>query len=281
MPRTRPTVCVVGPLTPETLFSLEHPLLLEMHAQFASRGIGWEQVFDARLGGRNPAPRLAQLVNARRQACWILFGAPEPIQRWFATADVHALVLGSGVAGLNLPSVDLDYGAIGWHAAGAILRHGHTRVALVLPARPLPGDIASREAFLRYVDQRVTGVTVTNCEAPVDPAQFRATLRRLLGSSRRPTALLSLRPSLTLTLLTHVLGEGLRVPEDVSIVTRDTHPLIESALPELTRYISPVTKRATRTVRIASALLAGRRVQPIPSLVTASFVPGATLAAAP
>lgn len=273
-----PRVCVVSPFGRKQMLA-EHPVLLDMHAQLAARGISWEEMFDAKLAGPRPEARLQTLVAGREHACWILFATPEPIQRWFTQSRVAAVVVGSAAPGLRLPSVDLDHAAVGRHAAGAILREGHTRIAVVAPANALPGDLACRDGFLAATRVHLPRVTVHELGAPDLPARFRAKLDPLLHRPDRPTAIFSMRPTHTLTLLTHVLASGLRIPSDVSVVSRDTHQLIEAALPELTRYSSPPAVLATRAVRLALKLLAGRVVPPEPSLVMPTFVRGATLGA--
>lgn len=272
-------VCVVSPIPLTAPFLPDHPVILEMHAQFASQGVRWDAVFEPKLGGKHPDTRLAQLIESRPNVGWILFCSPEPIQRWFASAGVPALVLGSCPVGLNLPSVDLDYRAVGWHAAGAMVRYGHRNLGLIVPAKLLPGDVACREGFARYLEQQANGAETIEFSAPESPALFRTRLAGLLHSPNRPTALLNMRPTLSLTMITEILGAGLKIPGDVSVIVRDSHPLIESALPEYTRYSSPSAQLATRAVRIATGLLLGHDVPTKPSLVTPTFVPGATLAA--
>lgn len=276
-----PAVCVIYPVSPDSTFFLEHPLLLEMHAEFASRGIGWEVLSDPKLGTERPQKRLKQLVEARPHACWILFSTLEPLQAWFAAADVPAVVLGSCPADIALPSADINYEAVGWHAAGEVVRHGHTNVALILPPEPLPGDRASRRGFLRYMERRTPAPTVTDWNIPDQVAPRRAKLERLLSGGSRPTVLVSLRPALTIAVVAAVLAAGLRIPQDVSIISRDTHPLLDAALPDLTRYRSTYKQLAMRAVRIAARVLAGRAVPARPSLVTPTFVPGGTLAQRP
>lgn len=277
----QPAVCVICPVTLSESVALAHPILLEMHAEFASRGVGWDVVFESRFRGRRPEARLSEVVAGRPRICWILLAVAEPIQRWFAASGIPAVVLGSCVPGLQLPSVDLNYGAVGWHAAGAIVRQGHKRLGLILPARMLPGDAATRDQFLRYLKERAAGVCVSDCRMPDDPVRREVTLDRLLAGPQRPTAVLSQRPALTLAVVLHALRRGLSIPRDLSIVSRDTLPVFDAAVPELTRYSSTATKLTSRIVKIALHLLAGRKVPSTPNLLTPQFIAGATLAATP
>lgn len=165
----------------------------------------------------------------------------------------------------------------GWHAAGTLLRHGHRRIALILPAEPLAGDEASRAGFYRYLKQQTEDVSVIECHAPEQPERCRAKFAELLSTKQRPTALFSLRPALTIALMVQVMESGFRVPQDVSIISRDSHLLLETALPELTRYRSTAKTLALRAVRTAMKIIAGRKVPPKPGFVTPIFVRGATL----
>lgn len=271
-------ICVAGAASWGGRSVHVHPMLLELHSQFASRGIRWEGMLDARLGERHPGARLKQLVAARPHVAWILFTAPPPIQRWFAAAGVPALVLGSCAEGVALPSIDYDYAAMGWHSAGAMVRHGHVHLGLVLPAKILPGDAACREGVLRFIKQHGGSLRLTEVAEPEDPAQLRARLKRALCGPNRPTAVLNMRPNIGLVLITEILAAGLRIPADISVILRDTHPLIETSLPEYTRYLTTASKLATRAVRLANSLLLGRKISATPSLITPEFIPGSTLA---
>jgi DNA-binding LacI/PurR family transcriptional regulator len=252
-----------------------------MHVLLASQGVRWEEISDARLAGEHPENRLKELVAARPRVCWILIGASERIQRWIAAAGVPALILGSCAPTLGLPHVDVDYGATGWHAAGMMLTHGHSAVGLVLPPEPLPGDLACRDSFCRYIGLRAKSIKVIEVTLTASTDQFKRAIARLFAGDRRPTAVLSMRPAGTIALIMTALELGLRIPRDISIISRDTHSMLEAALPDLTRYRNSPMKRATRAFNIARNLLAGRPVTNKQILLTPTFVRGSTLGPAP
>lgn len=276
--RSRPAVCVVCPVSPEALYFQDHPVLLEMHAEFARRGVRWEVVFEPRLSGTHPEGLLGPLVASRPDPCWILFAAPEPLHRWFAVRRLPTLVVGSCFPGIDLPAADTDYGAAGWHAAGVMVRHGHRRVAVVLPEQCLPGDTAARAGFHRHLAQHAPDVSVTDWSSPHDPGRRRAALDRLLTGPHRPTAVFTLGPALSFAAYLSAVSVGLRIPQDLSIIARDSHPFFDWTLPELTRYGSTATTLGRRAVRIVLRLLAGQNASTSPSLVMPAFLPGGTLA---
>jgi len=275
-----PTICLVVPSSRESLGFSGHPVLMEMRAQFAVLGIGWEEIFDRTLGGRHPETRLASMVNGRRHVCWLLLGASATIQRWFQQAKVPVLVLGSCHAGVELPSVDVDYFAIGWHASGCLAKAGHSRVALVLPNRPLAGDLACLRGLTEYIVQRERAITVVEVAAGPSRAGLLAKLDNLLARDPRPTAVFCIHVDHLLMVLMHLLRSGWKVPQQVSLLCRETHTAIDLGLPEVTRYRSPAVKQAHQAVRVAQSMLAGHHVPTKPHLIMPAFEPGGTLAKA-
>ena len=275
-----PTVCLVVPSARESLGFSGHPVLMEMRARFAVQGIGWEEVFDRTLGGRHPEARLANIVHGRHHVCWLLLGASATIQRWFAQARVPTLVLGSCHAGVALPSVDVNYHAIGWHAAGCVARHGHRRVALVLPHRPLAGDLACQRGLSEYIHQRDTQISVVEVTVGPSRAGLLATLDRVLRGATPATAVFCIHVEHLLMVLVHLLKTGRRVPQDVSLMCRETRTSLDLGLPEITRYRSPAVKQARLAVRIALNMLSGHHPSTTPCLIMPAFVPGETLAVA-
>ncbi|MDB6092741.1 MAG: transcriptional regulator [Verrucomicrobia bacterium] len=275
-----PTVCLVVPSPRESHGFTGHPVLTEMRAQFAVQGIGWEEVFDRTLGGRHPETRLASLVHGRHHVCWLLVGASATIQRWFQQAKVPTLVLGSCHEGVDLPSVDVNYYAIGWHAAGCLTKNGHRCVALISPHRPLAGDLACLHGLTEYITQQDKRIAVIEVGAGPSRAGLLSTVDRLLAKGEPPTAIFCIHVPHVLTMLVHLLRSGRRVPQDISLLCRETHTSVDLGVPELTRYRSPVMKQAHHAVRIAQSMLAGHHVTTVPNLIMPAFVPGETLARA-
>lgn len=275
-----PTVCLVVPSSRESLGFSGHPVLMEMRARFAEQGVGWEEIFDRTLGGGHPESRLASIVSGRRHVCWLLLGASATIQRWFAEARVPTLVLGSCHSGVELPSVDVNYYAIGWHMAGSIAKHGHRRVAFVLPHQALAGDLACLRGLSEYIRRRERQISVVELSAGQSRAGLLAALDHLLRSPDPATAIFCIHVEHLLMVLVHLLKSGRRVPNEVSLICRETSTSVDLGVPEITRYSSPAAKQARLAVRIAQSMLSGHQVMTSPNLILPAFVPGETLARA-
>jgi hypothetical protein len=274
-----PLVCIVSPQARSVILPDEHPVLLQLHARFAANGIAWEEVFDRKLAGPRPESRLRELSARHPRACWLMLASTAPMQRWFAQSGLPALVLGSCHADILLPSIDINYRAMGWHAAGVMLKHGHRRLALVLPSQLLAGDLACVKGVRAYLALASTPTKLIEINAGPDPRTLRLKLDRMLALTDRPTAIFCLMQSHALTTLLHLLEQGRRLPADVSLIARDLHSLMESAMPDLAHYSRPVIRVTSRALRLTQALLAGRSVPAQPSLINPVFLPGRTLAA--
>lgn len=274
-----PMVSVISPIPHSRLGLNQHPVLQELHAQLASRGIGWEEVFDARLANPRPAAILKELVRPRPDHCWLAIASTGAMQHWMVSAGIPVLILGSCHDGVELPSIDLNYRAVGWHAAGSIARHGHTHIGLVMRDKPLAGDLASMEGFFDYASQRQ--LVLKQIIVPSDIRSLYKSLERLLHSPTPLTALMSMRPAYSLALSAWLPAIGKRIPQDISLISRDTHPLIDEGLPHLTRYSSAITDLARKAVRLIETTLHSGQVSLKPTRITPRFIPGTTLDKAP
>lgn len=273
-----PTVCLVVPSSRESLGLGGRPVIMEMRARFAECGVGWEEIFDRTLGRRHPESRLASIVSGRRHVCWLLLGASSTIQRWFAETGVPALVLGSCHEGIKLPFVDVNYHAIGWHAAGYLAKHGHRSVAVVIPQQPFAGDLACLRGLVKYGDRTEMPVSVIEIAAGSSRAGLLATLDRVLRSANAPTAIFCMHVEHLLMVLVHLLRSGRRVPTEVSVICRETVTSLDRGLPEITRYQSPTAKQARMTVRVAQSMLSGHPLKKMANLILPAFVAGETVA---
>ena len=275
---TPQAVCVIYPVSQGIAYSGRYPVVVAaMRELFATKGIGWEEALDARFHGSNPDRLLHDLVARRKNICWILLACPAPVQRWFYQVGAPAFILGSCLPGVELPSIDIDHHAVGWHAAGNAIKHGHRHIGLLQAVHPLAGDLASQKGFLDYIAKTSTQVTITTILVDDESAAFDTRLRRLARSRQRPTVLFSNQLPPALRAIFILLQCGLQIPRDISLVVGDSHFLVDSVLPEITRYQRGHLQHAECAVRIAQALITGRRVGLKPRLFIPVFIAGSTL----
>lgn len=213
---------------------------------------------------------LTHLERSHPGGIWILHLAPEALQRAFAARGLPALVAGSAAAGVDLPSVDLDYRAVCRHAAGLLRAKGRQRPVLLLPDSAAPGDAESAEGFL----EGFPGARVRHHDCT--PAGLCRLVRSLCAGREAADALLVGRSAHALTALTCLLGEGCRVPHDVALIARDSDAFLAHAVPAPARYASDPRRWAGAVTRLVLRLAEGVRTRSQHRLMP-DFVPGDTL----
>ena len=229
--------------------------------------------------GARPERSLAKLLADHPHACWVLAGSTEPTQRWFAQKKVPALVVGTRHGDVALPDVDVDFLAMGRHVAGRLVSSGHRRAAIMLSNSA--GYIASEsecERGFRAVLERAGGEALAVYH-PRDRDGLLRTLRRLYTPRDFPTAVVVINSLDYLTTISFLTRMGLRVPEDISVVSRTDDAFMMALLPEPTRYRASPHALARRIFRFLLPLVEGRPLPRPHARIMPEFIPGQSLAA--
>ncbi len=274
----------VALLSPETLERLRPSQALwidELRAMLIERGCRLHVFHGSQYFRANPSAALEKLVAQHPHGCWVLTLSHETTQRWFERKGVPCAVAGSVYAGLGLPFRDLDHRAMCRHAAGMMLAQGHRKVALLIQKSRRAGDMESEAGFVEgvrssphpdaevlvgYHDATVTGIS--------------AALRRLMDQKPPPTALLVANAYHYLTVVGRLAQAGWRVPEDVSVVSRDEDPFLDFLVPTPARYSVSAHMMARTLLRPVLELLEGGMVTHRAIRIMPDFNKGETLAAA-
>lgn len=217
---------------------------------------------------------LKKLVASLKPAVWVLFRSTEVMQRWFAAQDAVAVIAGTCAEGVNLPSVDVDYRAACRHAASLLLRRGHQRLALLLPDSSHGGDAESELGFREGAGTRVLASVLRHRESP--EALVRC-LDDCLRQRRPPTALVVARSAHVLTVLTHLLRQGKRVPADVAVISRDEDEFLQHVVPKVSRYAADPAKFARQLARLVLDAARHGVVKPKTVRLMPAYVAGETV----
>jgi len=206
----------------------------------------------AKYFGHDAARSLARLTRENSARAWIVGGSNLPLQRWFAASGVPAIIAGSAHAGVALPSVDTDHRALCRHSAALLLRQGHRRLALFLEHGGHAGDAESEQGFREGLAGARGAAEPLVCFPERSAPSIIREIRRLLALPRPPTGWLVSNSYAYLTVQSYLASVGLRVPADVSVVSRDEERFL--------RFLHPVpTFYSTRPARFAQVLHQGLR----------------------
>lgn len=199
-----------------------------------------------------PAGGLKKLTQRVPAAAWVMFRSSPVMQRWFVDQQLPAVIAGSCVDGMELPSVDLDYRATCRHAATMLMQKGHRRIALLLPASAHGGDTDSAQGFHEaFATSASRGIVVQHHETAEHVIE---SLNEALKRKPAPTAFLVARSIHTLTVVTHLLRLGHKLPRDIAIVSRDDDAFLDHVVPKVTRYSADAAKFAKRLAKLVLEL---------------------------
>jgi DNA-binding LacI/PurR family transcriptional regulator len=232
----------------------------------------------ASLWHGDPAAHLARLTASTETTGWILHRASPAIQRWFEESQLHCVVLGPCHEGITLPSVALDYAAIGCHAASEASRLGHHHIGFVAFDRNSTGTSNTLLGLGSIASSvgRAGKVTVINDDGTANG------LRRELALTMRgvdPPTLIMVTEAIQALPVAGILREmNLIVPGDVSLIVRDHEPYLERSIPEFSRYNFDWLRFGRAVATLLNEMIETGIRKPRQRTLAPVFIPGRTLA---
>ncbi len=275
----------VGLLTPESIENLRPYTALwvdELRALLFENRVRLAAFSGHRYFSGHPDKALARLASQHPQRCWVLAHSNKHIQQWFHDHRIPCIIAGSSHEGLPLTNVDLDYFAICRHAAGAMLRLGHRRIALFMRQSDRAGDLESERGFedgARRSPHRDVEPTIVRHDGTVEGA-YRS-LDRLFRLATAPTALLVAQSTSYLTTISFLAERGIRVPNDISLICREDETFLAYLKPSPTRYAGNPKTYAKRLLLQLQLVLAGETGAHSIHRIEPKFIPGNSLGPAP
>lgn len=276
-PVTRAALLLPEPIEdarPFTVLWVNHLMTLLHHA-----GMELEVMAGWKYFGQNAAQSLQKLVDTHPARCWILARSHRPLQEWFAASGVSAIVAGSSHEGVELPCVDINHHALCRHAALAFMREGHKRLALFLEKAEHGGDLASEQGFRDGIAEFEGACAPLVCRPAKGAASIVRELRRILAMRPAPTGFLLSNSFSYLTVLSYLASQGLRVPRDVSLISRDEEPFLPYLHPTPTRYAAPPAKFATALYQAIKRVIEQGAPRRFDVRIMPDFIKGGTVAA--
>jgi LacI family transcriptional regulator len=171
----------------------------------------------------------------------------------------------------TVPVVTIDFEKAGYLAGRHLRKLGHRHLTVIadLPAHHIRVD-GARRAFAED-GIAVPGHCVFTAPGAAPDSGYEAALRALAGprTDDRTTAVFTSTDAIALGVMEAVRHQGLRVPEDISVVGIDDIPQAAHAHPPLTTVALPVRRMAREATELLWRGIAGNRpVTPALSLLT-------------
>lgn len=171
-------------------------------------------------------------------------------------------ILDEDVEGTDVPKVFCDNFGGGYAAARNLVEAGHRRIAFLGGPRDMMSTgerLAGCRKALSEAGPEATIATATYGNYSV--AQGRAAAEELLGNLNGATAVLAASDGMAVGFMEILTERGMRVPDDLSIITFDDVEPVHLFNPPLTAIHQPVAEMGRRGVEIV-ALQAGGQTPP-------------------
>lgn len=233
--------------------------------------------YGRKFARKDPGRALRQLVTQHTHRCWILLLSSESVQQWFQASQIPCVVAGSLYGGVSLPCCDVDQHAVCRHAAGVLLGRGHRQLALLMQKTKRAGDIESEAGFVEGA--RRAGASVMFGYHDATPGGIATAVRRLMQCKPAPTAFMVANSVHLIGVLSCLARLGSRIPENVSIISRDGGPYCDYVMPPLTHYaLSPRIFAKTLFAQVLQLLETGSVTKRV-SKIMPDYRPGQSVAA--
>lgn len=168
----------------------------------------------------------------------------------------YLLIDQNGGPSLDRIRIDDDRG--GRLAAQHLLAFGHQRVAVVMPEHATQNLVIRLQGFQEELAQH--GVSLTVDDVVLSPMTklggYQATAAVL---QRHPTAVFAINDETALGLMRGLHEQGVRVPEDVSVLGYDDIDLDEYVVPRLSSVHQPVVTMGERATELLINRIHNRR----------------------
>lgn len=247
----------------------------QLRAMLTERGHRLHVFSGRKYAQPDPHRALRQLMAQHPHRCWILLLTSAALQAWFQENRVPCVVAGSLYPGIALPFCDVDHHASCRHAAGVFLGRGHRHLALIVQKSQRAGDVESASGFIEGARPSGADVVVGYHEATA--ASIAATVRRLMHRAPAPTAILAVNSFHFLATLSSLAQLGHRVPDDVSVISRDGEHYLSYILPAPAHYaVAPRTFAKTLFAQVLQLLETGTTTRRAAQIMP-DFFPGQTV----
>ena len=229
----------------------------------------------------HPDHALEMLVKKNPADVWILHLSTRAIQEWFSRQAIPCMILGSAYEDIQLPCVDLDFSGCIRHAVGQLIRKGHTRLTIMLPAEEHSGDKQSESTFGETLatdknpDRHGTVVRLKSN----DPESVCRNFKRLMSQTDAPTALIVWRVQYAHAIMSYASQLEIKIPQDLSIICIENSPSAEWLVPTLARYKVQPELLVRKQFRLVHKLLTVGHVGHDSITIEPEWTPGDSVAA--
>ncbi|AZN42109.1 catabolite control protein A [Paenibacillus albus] len=181
----------------------------------------------------------------------------------FKTANVPIVLCATTDEQGVIPSVDIDHESAAFDAVQALIKAGHTRIAMICGTLQDPANGYARfQGYKRALevaglpyDESLVRIGNYRYESGVDAMKY------FLELGERPTAVFSATDEMAIGAIHCIQDAGLKVPENISVISVDNSRMASMVRPQLTAVAQPMYDIGAVSMRLLTKLMKKEAVE--------------------
>ncbi len=221
--------------------------------------------------------RIRKMVKSVKADAWVVGAGSSEVLKWFSEQPAPAFALFGRMNGLPIAGTKPDKATPIADATRQLIALGHRRISLLAQtARRLPEPGPSERVFLKELESHGIQTSTYNLPDWDDSTEGLNQALDALFKATPPTALILDEAPLLIAAQLFLLNRGLRVPQDVSLISTDNDPHFSWCTPSIAHIQWDNRPVVRRVVKWAANISRGKK-DISQKLTPAEFIAGGTI----
>lgn len=175
----------------------------------------------------------------------------------FKTSSVPIVLCATTDENNTMPAVDIDHESAAFDAVNMLIKYGHTRIGMISGTLQDPANGYARFQGFKKAMERA-GIPILDENVRVGNYRYDSgfeVMKYFLGFKDRPTAIFSATDEMAIGAIHAIQDEGLRVPEDISVISVDNSRIASMVRPLLTTVAQPMYDIGAVSMRLLTKMM--------------------------
>lgn len=175
----------------------------------------------------------------------------------FKTANVPVVLCATTDEDNKIPSVDINHAEAACDAVKTLLAQGHTDIAMISGTLQDPSNGYARyQGYKRALEE--AGIPESEDFVRVGNYRYESgveAMNHFLSLDKHPTAVFSATDEMAIGAIHAIQDKGLRVPEDISVISVDNSRMASMVRPQLSAVAQPMYDIGAVSMRLLTKLM--------------------------
>jgi len=175
----------------------------------------------------------------------------------FQTSQVPIVLCGTSDEHNSMPSVDIDHQAAAYDSVKLLIDNGHRKIGMISGTLQDPANgFARYQGYKQALEE--AGIPFSENLVRIGNYKYESgyeVMKYFLELADRPTAIFAATDEMAIGAIHAIQDYGLRVPEDISVISVDNIRMASMVRPELTTVAQPMYDIGAVSMRLLTKLM--------------------------